>query len=187
MNMIAGLYKKREQAFNAYRALHATGFQKQDLTMLVRKQVRPPDFSDRASAGDLARSAGIGAIVIGVLGGILGLLVGEGLIPVARWLPSLETGTSRMVINLAVSGLVIGAWIGGLLGAVTKLTLSDEQTAITDEGVKRGGLLLVVNADETQETTAQVVLEENGAADVENLSDTWDREVWSRYKGIETL
>lgn len=186
MNMIAGLYKKKEQAYQAYRALQATGFQKQDLTMLVRKQVRPPDFSDRASAGDLAKSAGIGAIAIGLLGGILGLLVGEGLIPVTRWFPNFEPGTSTALIFLAVSGLVIGAWIGGLLGAVIKLAFSDEQTAITDEGVKHGGLLLVVSTDETQETTAQVVLEENGATDVENLSDTWNREIWSRYKGIET-
>lgn len=185
MNLFAGLYKKEEQALVAYQALLATGFQEQDLTMLMRKHVIPPEFPKRASFGQVALSATIGAIILGFLGLLFALLIGVGFIKLPELLPSFEPGNSRMILNLAVMMFIVSALIGALIGAAIRLILSADQAAITDKGVKRGGLLLVVNIDPTQQSTTKKVLIENGAVDVENLSEMWDPEVWSRYRGVE--
>jgi hypothetical protein len=185
MSFTAGLFKKRKQAFTAYQALQETGFTPQDLTFLMRKRMQPPEFQGRASLGEVIQSAGVGGLIAWLLGAIFALLVGTGVIPVTRWLPTFIPGNARMFLNLAIITVVVSTLIGILMGAAVRLIRSADQAAITDQGVKRGGLLLVVNTDDTQKATARLVLQENGAVDVENLTKTWDPAIWSRYKGVE--
>jgi hypothetical protein len=185
MSFTAGLFKKRKQAFTAYQALQETGFTAQDLTLLMRKRIQPPNFQGRASLGEVVQSAGVGGLIAGLLGTIFALLVGAGVIPVTRWLPSFIPDNPRMFLNLSVITLIVCALIGILIGAAVKLIRSADRAAITDQGVKRGGLLLVVNADDTQKETVRLVLQENGAVDVDNLTKTWDPAIWSRYRGVE--
>jgi len=185
MNLVAGLYKTEEQAITAFNALQDVGFQKTDLTLLIRKNVRPPDFPNRASTRDVAAGSFFTALLFGFLGVILVLLVGVGVIPIQQILPSFEVGQTRMIFNLAVTTFFISALIGAIVGAAYKLIRSADKPAITDEGVRRGGLLLVVNVDETQKANAHITLEENGAIDIENLTEKWDTDIWSRYEGVE--
>jgi hypothetical protein len=45
--------------------------------------------------------------------------------------------------------------------------------------------LVVINIDQTQVKSAQNVLENSGAVDIENLTEKWDPSIWSQYKGFE--
>lgn len=185
MEMLAGLYKKEDQALLAYRALLANGFQEQDLTLLVRKEVKPPQFPKSASPRQVAVSAVAGALLFGTLGLILALLIGFGVIALPGLMPNFEPGNVRMTLSLGIALLFVSALIGTLLGAAIRLIRSADQAAITEAGVRRGGLLLVVNVGATRRAAAEKLLQENGAVDIENLSETWDPEVWGRYKRVE--
>ncbi|MFZ6028661.1 MAG: hypothetical protein ACOYYS_13165 [Chloroflexota bacterium] len=187
MSLIAGLYTTREQASAAYRALQETGFREEDLAMLVRKPITPPEFKRSASLGNVARSALVGALLLGLPAALLAFLVGSGAIPVRQFFPAFDPGQWRLTLSLVaiVSGMC--AVTGAILGAAAVLLFSSEKAAITTQGVKRGGLLLVVNAGEDahKEDIAHVVMESQGAVDVENLTETWDARVWSQYEGVE--
>jgi hypothetical protein len=185
MKMIAGLFKKKEQALEAFRDLQSSGFPKREMTMLIRKKVSPPKFRRRASVEEVAFSAVVGALIVGSLGVIFSLFVGVGVISFPGVMPNFEPGNARMILNLTLITFIVSVLIGIIIGAAIRLIISADRTAITDQGVKRGGLLLVVNVDRTQQATAQIVLQKNGAVDVENLTEKWNPEVWSRYKGIE--
>jgi hypothetical protein len=182
-NFVGGLYTKQGQAEAAYQALRAAGFSRKDLAMLVRKPEQPPEFASRASLGDVARHAGIGALALGILSGILALLVGAGAVSVQGIFPNFEPGVFRTTLGLTVISALIGAFIGGVLGAVYTYGRSSEKVEIEPEGVKRGGLLVVVNVDDSDEETAHKLMAENGAVDVKNLTQTWDAAAWSRLEG----
>ena len=185
MNILAGLYKKEDQAMNAYRALLSAGFDEKDLTMLVRKEVSPQKYPERSSAKDVAISATIGALILGTLGVIMVLLKGLGVVQFSWFLPILEPGNARLTLGLSITVFILSALTGTLIGAAFHLIRSRDQVKITPQGVRRGGLLLAVNIDPTQRDTAKKVLIENGAVNVENLSEMWDQEIWSQYKGVE--
>lgn len=185
MNILAGLYKKEDQAMNAYRALLSAGFDEKDLTMLIQKEVSPQKYPERSSAKDVAISAAIGALILGTLGVIMVLLKGFGVVQFSWFLPILEPGNVRLTLSLSITVFILSALTGTLIGAAFHLIRSRDQVKITPQGVRRGGLLLAVNIDPTQRDTAKKVLIENGAVNVENLSEMWDQEIWSQYKGVE--
>lgn len=185
-HFVGGLYKGGEQAGAAVNALQEAGFQEQDITMLVRKPVKAPEFESRASASDITRSAGIGALLVGLIGALLALLVGTGMIPIQSLFPNFEPGDMGVTVGLTIITFLVSAVTGAIIGAAIKLISSAEKASITPKGVMRGGLLVVVNVDGTQDETARRVMEQNGAVDVENLTEKWDPDIWSRYKGVET-
>ena len=186
-NFIGGLFKKTEQAEAAFGALKQAGFDKESITMLIRKQVPRPDFKKRPSAGDVFFSAFLGGILLAFVGAIVALLVGTGRIPTPGFMPEFEPGQLRTTTYLAMISFAVSFLIGAILGAAYRLIIAPESPEITSRGVAKGALLVVVNVDDTQKKTARTVLEQSGAVDVENLSQKWDPEVWGRYRGIELL
>ena len=185
MNILAGLYKTEDQTIKAYQALLSAGFNEKDLSVLVRKSVEPEEFPKRASAKDVAISASAGALIFGILGLLLVLMVGLGVIELPMLLSNVESGIERVSLSLGILVVFLFALTGTLIGAAIRLIRSTDRVKITSRGISPGGLLLTVNIDPSQQATAKKVLVENGAVDVENLTEMWDPEVWSRYKVTE--
>jgi hypothetical protein len=96
-----------------------------------------------------------------------------------------ESGNERISLSLGIFVVFLFALTGTLIGAAIRLILSADRVKITSQGISLGGLLLTVNIDPSQQATVNRLLIENGAVDVENLSEMWDPEVWSRYKGAD--
>lgn len=184
-NIVGGLYKQEESAIDAVQALQGAGFQEGDITLLVRRRVTAPEFESRASVRDVARNAGLGAILLGLIGAVLAYLVGVGMIQVSGLFPNFESGDSGMILALTIHTFLVSAVTGAILAAALTLAFSSEKAEITPRGVKRGGLLVVVNVDDSQGRKAQNVMEEHGAVDIENLSEELNPDVWTRYKGVQ--
>lgn len=182
---IGGLYKKRDQAEAAFEILQKAGFGEDDITMLIRKYIRASEFDNRASTRDVGKSALIGALSLGLVGATLALMVGFGNIPVQGFFPNFEPNQASTIIPLTLITSLISAVTGAILGAAYVLSVSSEKAEITKEGIKRGGILMVVNVDKNQTSKARIMLQESGAVDVENLSSKWDPDIWTEYRGVE--
>jgi hypothetical protein len=188
MIFVGGLYKEQEQAVSAYYALREAGFPEDNITVLERKQGNELETERRTSARDVARSAGLGALLLGFVGAILVLLIGVGMLPIPAFLPNLEPGATGMTLGLAVITFFISAVTGAILGAAFKLSFSaDKEEEIAEKDVKGGDILIVVNVDESKQTKAQSVMQDSEIVDVENLTEKWDPDIWSRYKGGDIL
>lgn len=184
-NRIGGLFKKRKDAERANRALQKAGFQPEVISMLVRKPTIGPINRDRVTGPELGISAGIGALIVAVIGGFLGFLVGRGVIVLPGLEPRLVGLTLGFLLSAMLAGIVFGVLTGAILGTAIRLFISNEKVAITPLGIKRGGVLVVVSVNGVQsEESASQVLEENGAIDVENLTEKWDSKVWSRFQEV---
>src|SRR5947207_11774476 len=105
--------------------------------------------------GAAATGAGVGAVV----GGLGGLLLGLGALAIPGIGPIIAAGP----LVAALGGAAAGAAVGGLIGALTKMGVPEEEAHIYAEGVRRGGTLVTVTADDANTDTIVSVLNGHGA------------------------
>ena len=182
-NSIGGLFKKRKQAERAYNALQEAGFQGEEITIWVHKKKVPLNYEHRVSAREIGISAAIGAVAGGIIAAIIGLLIGLGELQIPGLSPDFTRGPYLEMMALALV-IVQGGITGAILGAAIRLFTSRENAKITPTGIKRGGVLLVVKADDTRKEIAERVLKESGALDVENLTEKWAANVWADFREV---
>jgi hypothetical protein len=183
-NSIGGLFKKRKQADRAYEALQKAGFKSEGISVWVHKKKMPLNYEHRVSAQELGMSAAIGAVVLGIITAFMGWLIARGAIVIPGFNPDL-TGDPYLEMVAFALFLAQGAITGAILGVAIRLLTSRENAKITPTGIKRGGILLVVNADDTQKEIAERVLKESDSLDVENLTEKWDSKVWDGFKEVQ--
>ncbi len=184
-NHIAGLFKQEQNLGEASQALRLAGFTSDSIKVLARKPHNAPLHKDRVQAPAVGRSALLGALSLGLAGALLGLIIGLGIIPLPGVDPAVLRSNPVSVLSSALIGFAWGAATGAILGTAVRLLGSRDKVRITSRGVKRGGLLLVVPAgDRQREEAARRILRENGAVDVQNLTDKWDLSVWSDFNEL---
>jgi uncharacterized membrane protein len=96
--------------------------------------------------------------------------------------PVISAGTLATALGLTAAGAGIGAAAGGLIGAMTDLGLSEEETDVYAEGIKRGGILVTVRTEEDERDEVEDLLEEAGAVDVNTRREEWQRSGWRRFE-----
>ncbi|HEX6269126.1 MAG TPA: hypothetical protein VFZ43_02730 [Anaerolineales bacterium] len=183
-NSIGGLFKQKKQADQAYSALQEAGFHEGELTMWVHKKEMPLNDNPRVSLLEIGMSAAIGAVVGGLIAAIIGGLISLGGIQIPGFRPDFTRGEYVEAMAFALF-IVQGAITGAILGAAIRLFTSRRNARFTSRGIKRGGVLVVVNAEDAREETAKRVMKENGALDLENLTEKWDTKVWDEFRQVE--
>jgi hypothetical protein len=75
----------------------------------------------------------------------------------------------------------LGAAAGGLAGALSHSDATEEDAQLYSEGVRRGGALVVVRADETTLASARTVLDHCHQLDTEVLRSDYANEGWKSF------
>ncbi|MBB4040267.1 hypothetical protein GGR34_001918 [Microvirga flocculans] len=102
--------------------------------------------------------AGATAAAGTVAGAGAGLLAGLGTVAIPGFGPVIAAG---WIVSTLV-GAGAGAAVGGLAGALVDAGLSHEEAQTYAEGVRRGGALVTVKADETQMDRVVGILDDEG-------------------------
>ncbi|GJE39575.1 hypothetical protein [Methylobacterium persicinum] len=132
------------------------------------------DTKEKAKDG-----TGTGATLGTVVGGAAGLLAGLGLLAIPGVGPVVAAGW--LVATLTGAG--VGAAAGGLAGALTGAGISEKDAHAYGEGVRRGGTLVTVRADEARGPMVMDILEQHGSVDLDQKSAAWSQEGWSPMGG----
>jgi hypothetical protein len=82
-------------------------------------------------------------------------------------------------IAAALTGAGIGAATGGLIGALASAGVPREDAEFYAEGVRRGGVLVIVRVDDRLADDVAKILDDAGARDVDEKSNEWRRSGWS--------
>lgn len=187
-NFIGGLFKNREDADMARKSLRENGFDELSLNLLECTHSKEAVvLEENPRIQSIAVAAVIGALTLGAIGGVLGLLVGLGIIT----LPSLQPQggatlpfeiTGQYTLTSTFTGLVFGGITGAILGVATRLYMAKYRKVDTAQAASKGDLLLAVETnDMRRETRARSVMKEYGALKFEEFRETWDTEVWSVF------
>ncbi len=185
-NFIGGLFKNRESAERAHRALLKKGLDDASINMLQCTHDKEAVMLDKnPSIKSIGKGALTGVMILGGIGGVLGFLVGIGVLH----LPSLDPASSQAlpfqitwqyILAATLAGLLLGAWTGAIVGAAVRLAMPQYRKVDAVQQPSKGDLLLAVQAnDAARANQVKSTLQENGAVGFEEFSDQWDPEIWS--------
>jgi hypothetical protein len=111
------------------------------------------------------------------VGGIFGVLVGTGAIVVPGIGPLIAAGTLATV----AAGAAAGGVVGGAIGLLTGHGVSNADSHLYAEGLKRGGTLVTVVADEDTLDGFREIFRKHGAVDIEKRGAGWAAEGWAAF------
>lgn len=188
-NFIGGLFKDRKDAELARQALLENGIEDSSINMLeCTHENKAVVLKEHPSIQSIGVGALIGAILIGGLGALLGLLVGLGTLHI----PGLEPSggatvqfeiTWEFIATSLITGIIFGGVTGIILGVATRLLMARYRKVDTSKGVDKGDLMIAVEAEDIRkETKAKLTMKEYGARKFEEFREKWDTEVWSVYQ-----
>lgn len=156
---VATLFDNYDDAAQAVRDLEAAGIAPRDISLLANdvhgklKSVATTEAGPGAGTG-----AAVGAVAVGAAGLLAGLgmlaIPGIGPVVAAGWLASTALG--------AAAGGAVGAAAGGLVGSLIAAGVSREDADFYAEGLRRGGTLVTVKADEKETTKVAGILAARG-------------------------
>jgi len=178
---VIGLFDSTDVAQDAVQELVDSGFTRDHIS-LVSQESEEAHAVGGTHDGEAASTGAVGGTV---LGGALGLLVGAGLLVIPGIGPILAAGpiaaaigTTTAAVGAAALGAGLGAATGGLVGALIGEGIPDDEAQYYAEGVRRGGRLVLVQADGAEENQARIIMQRHGAADIHERAEGWRTSGW---------
>jgi uncharacterized protein (TIGR02271 family) len=170
---VIGLMDNIGEAQDVVKDLVASGIERDDIGFMANEKHAAPERVGKD--GDVASGALTGAGTGAAIGGIAGLALSFAPLAIPGIGPILAAGP----IAAALTGAGIGAVAGGLIGGLTRLGVSEEDAHYYAEGVRRGGILVTVAADDDDEAEQAVdVLKRHGAVDIDERASAWRKQGW---------
>src|SRR5579863_4446634 len=165
---VFGIYTILAAADTATDALVKSGFSPSAVSALL-----PDNLGNRPIATEKStkapEGAAAGASSGAVLGGALGLLVGMGTLAIPGVGPLIAAGP----IMAGLAGLGVGGAIGGITGALIGLGIPEFEAKRYEARLQKGGILLSVHCDTTEEIKrAKEIFERTGAEDVSSTGES---------------
>ena len=180
-NLIGGLFETQENANLAYEALQRSGFPEDDIRMFIHKPRNKVIRSMQVNVQDIAQYVILGALILGLVGALIGFLVGSGTIS----LPYLEPGSAPrgplFVFTSVVWGLIGGGLTGAILGAAARLWRSSEKAELMTREIEKRGVIVTVHAGGDgmkSEGSVRRIMEEHHAVKIGNPHQQWDMKDW---------
>lgn len=167
---ISAMFDSYSDAREAVTKLESAGIP-HDQISIVSNDASHKEYHDR----DDSSGAGTGATLGTLLGGGAGLLAGLGLMAIPGLGPVVAAGW----LASTALGAGLGAAAGGLVGALTDAGVSESDANTYAEGVRRGGTLVTVRADESSASRVADILDDHGTIDMDERSRSWRSEGWS--------
>ncbi|WP_207802944.1 general stress protein [Roseicella frigidaeris] len=174
---IARLFDSYADASAAVSDLEAAGFERDDISLIANRGDEASADGTGTTSHETSSGAGTGATLGTIVGGGAGLLAGLGSLAIPGIGPIVAAGW----LVAAVTGAGVGAAAGGLLGALTGSGLSEEESHVYAEGVRRGGNLVTVRADESRASEAETIMARHNATTAEARGADYRAGGWSRY------
>jgi hypothetical protein len=170
---IVGLFENCAQAQELVRQLRAGDSAGGDISIMSPGDTTADDSAGGDRASGIAAGAGAGA----ALGGLGGLVVGLGALAIPGIGPVLAAGP----IAAALAGAGLGAAAGGVIGTLTELGIPGEDADVYAEGVRRGGTLVMVHADDERAEPVMRLMTRHGAVDVDEHVTQWRQAGWPGF------
>lgn len=168
---VVGLFDDYSDAQSAVRDLEAAGFGHDNVSMVSNNADARFGSHDAShstgsagmSAGGAVKGAVGGAAEGAVIGGLTGLAASLALLLIPGIGPIAAIGP----LAATLSGAGIGATGGGVIGALAGLGIPKHEAGVYAEGVRRGGTLVSVHADENRADEAARILDRYNPVDID--------------------
>lgn len=134
------------------------------------------NYAPREDAVTAGEGAGFGAVV----GALTGILVGVA----ALTIPGIGLAIAAGPIVAGLTGVVAGAVTGGIVGALVKSGVPEDEAPYFAEGIRRGGTLVSVETSDT--LRARDIMNRHGSVNIHERFNVWQQEGWKGFN-VEAL
>src|SRR5690348_9095444 len=162
MRTITALFDTYDHAASAVRAVRDAGIPSPDISMIAHNVT-----GDIATDTDAGEGAAAGAGVGAVAGGGAGLLAGLGAVAIPGIGPVVAGGWLLATAVGALAGAAVGGAAGGLLGALANAGVPEEEAHLYAEGIRRGGTLVSVRAEDSRADSVGAILRNAEGVDID--------------------
>jgi len=183
---IVALYDRYENASQAVADIIQAGASREKISLLANSlngdhpslSTNPSYAREELDTKDQAQPPIVTGAEFGVgVGGIFGVLIGTGAIVIPGIGPLIAAGALATI----AAGAATGGVVGGAIGLLTGHGISSADSHLYAEGVKRGGTLVTVVADDGQLDALREIFKTHGAIDIEKRGTTWAAEGWVSF------
>ncbi len=192
---VVAIYDDFQSANGAVRDLVESGFPRDNISLIANNSRGEYGYTGASTsptvssgsetiADETGTGAGVGAGIGAAIGGIGGLLVGLGALVIPGIGPIIAAGPLAVALSTLTGagvGAVAGGVTGGLLGALIGLGIPEEEAGYYAEGVRRGGVLLTVQADDQDTDQVVNVLNQHDPIDINSRVEQWRRQGWAGF------
>ena len=184
MRTVAHLYDNYADAEKVVQELESAGFTNDQVSLLANQQTSSGSQTSANSSTQAASTgAGTGASLGTIVGGGAGLLAGIGALAIPGVGPVVAAGW--LVATLTGAGA--GAAAGGLLGSLAGAGVPEEDAHVYAEGVRRGGSLVTVRAEDAQAAEAETIMQRYHPTDVtQRAADYRSDNSWAGFDPSRT-
>jgi hypothetical protein len=165
------LYDTWSEAMTVTQRLRAANIDEDDISVLS-PQSEENDIKE-GSEGALT-GTGVGA----ALGGGAGALAGIGLLSIPGLGPVVASGWLVATLAGLASGAVVGGVAGGIVDALTNTGMTAEEARVYAEAIRRGGTVITVRADDSQDELVKRILDESTSVDILERERLYRDEGW---------
>jgi hypothetical protein len=173
---VTGLYDNFAAAQQAVQDLVDAGFARDNISLVANDAAGTYQNSTTTTAREDVRGnegASFGAVT--------GALVGLGAMLIPGIGPVVAAGPLIAALTGAGIGAAAGAVTGGITASLVNFGFTEETAGYYAEGVRRGGTLVVVHADENRAAMAENILNRHGIVDVTARASDWQSSGWSGF------
>jgi hypothetical protein len=134
-----------------------------------------------APGNEAGAGAGAGSGVGAVVGGGAGLLAGLGMLAIPGVGPIVAAGWLVATAVGAAAGAGVGAASGGLIGSMVSAGVLKENAENYAEGVRRGGTLVTVRANDDQASKVEAIMRKHDPVDPAKRGKDYRDNGWTRF------
>ncbi|MGN7356922.1 YsnF/AvaK domain-containing protein [Paenibacillus sp. SAF-054] len=164
---IVGVFASEQDATDAIQNLKDIGYRADDISVIGKNKADMNAIHDETGT-KAPEGVAAGAATGGVLGGVAGLLAGLGALAIPGIGPIVAAGP----IAATLTGAAVGAGTGGLVGGLVGLGIPEDQAKEYDSDVKSGRILVMVDADDTQENRVYTIFRNHNSLNAKYYNDT---------------
>ena len=173
---ITAMFDRYDDAARAVSKLEAAGVPHSEISIVSNDAAQRDAHTARdTDHPDAKTGTGTGATLGTVLGGGAGLLAGLGMLAIPGLGPVVAAGW----LAATLVGAGVGAAAGGAVGALTGAGVDEAHAHSYAEGIRRGGTLVTVRADDSRVAAVTDILDDDGTVDMAEREAAWRKEGWS--------
>lgn len=143
------MYYDREPAAAAVDRLHALGYDRDEISVIMDDKTRERAFSSMVKAKG-SEGMAAGATTGGVLGAIIAGLTATGSVVAVAGTGGLAAPLVAGPLAAALAGLGVGAAGGGIVGGLIGVGIAEKKAKDYEKGLREGGILIAVKPKSDQ-------------------------------------
>jgi len=178
---IVGLFDTFAHAQSAVNDLISAGFNRDDISVVANNASGEFGTHDSSHGGVNVSQAGGDAVKGAVKGGMYGGLTALAATVALALIPGIGPIAAIGPLSAFLGGAALGATAGGILGGLTGLGVPEHEAGYYAEGIRRGGTLVTIHADDARANEATSILNRHHPVDMDTRAEYYKSTGFTKY------